>query len=128
MQVTIFTANCIGQAANCSYPNKVTVVTPEQLQEAVKADHVCAEYKGNYRGIGNFIRSDVIVMDIDNDHSEEPTEWITAEKLEEIFPDMNICLLPVDIICFQRRASQPDRDITSIFLFQRLQMQKCTGI
>ena len=42
MQVTIFTANCIGQAANCSYPNKVTVVTPEQLREAVKADHVCA--------------------------------------------------------------------------------------
>lgn len=51
MQVTIFTANCIGQAANCSYPNKVTVVTSEQLREAVKADHVCAEYKGNYRGI-----------------------------------------------------------------------------
>lgn len=92
MQVTIFTANCIGQAANCSYPNKVTVVTPEQLQEAVKADHVCAEYKGNYRGIGNFIRSDVIVMDIDNDHSEEPAEWITAEKLEEIFPDMEYML------------------------------------
>lgn len=56
MQVTIFTANCIGQAANCSYPNRVTVSTPEQLREAVKADHVCAEYKGNYRGIGNFIR------------------------------------------------------------------------
>lgn len=92
MQVTIFTANCIGQAANCSYPNKVTVVTPEQLREAVKADHVCAEYKGNYRGIGNFIRSDVIVMDIDNDHSEEPTEWITDEKLEEIFPDMEYML------------------------------------
>ena len=92
MQVTIFTANCIGQAANCSYPNKVTVVTPEQLREAVKADHVCAEYKGNYRGIGNFIRSDVIVMDIDNDHSEELAEWITAEKLEEIFPDMEYML------------------------------------
>lgn len=92
MQVTIFTANCIGQAANCSYPNRVTVSTPEQLREAVKADHVCAEYKGSYRGIGNFIRSDVIVMDIDNDHSEEPAEWITAEKLEKIFPDMEYML------------------------------------
>lgn len=56
MQVTIFTANCIGQAANCSYPNRVTVSTPEQLREAVKADHVCAEYKGNYRGILRWIR------------------------------------------------------------------------
>lgn len=27
MQVTICTANCVGQAGNCSYPNKVTVVT-----------------------------------------------------------------------------------------------------
>ncbi|WP_242853644.1 phage/plasmid primase, P4 family [Eubacterium ramulus] len=58
----------------------------------MKADHVCAEYKGNYRGIGNFIRSDVIIMDIDNDHSEEPAEWITAEKLEGIFPDMEYML------------------------------------
>ena len=31
-------------------------------------------------------------MDIDNDHSEEPAEWITAEKLEEIFPDMEYML------------------------------------
>ena len=94
MQVTIFAANCIGQAANCSYPNKVTVVTPEQLREAVKADHVCAEYKGNYRGIGNFIRSDVIVMDIDNDHSEESAEWITAAKLEDLFPNVEYLLAP----------------------------------
>lgn len=92
MQITIFTANSIGQAANCSYPNRETVSTPEQLREVVKGDHVCAEYKGNYRGIGNFIRSDVIVMDIDNAHSEEPAEWITAEKLEEIFPDMEYML------------------------------------
>ena len=80
MQVTICTANCVGQAGNCSYPNKVTVVTPEQLQEAVKKDHVCAEFKGNYRSIENFIRSDVIVMDIDNDHTEVPAEWITSEN------------------------------------------------
>ena len=51
MQITIFTANSIGQAANCSYPNRETVSTPEQLREVVKGDHVCAEYKGNYRGM-----------------------------------------------------------------------------
>lgn len=94
MQVTIFTANCVGQAGNCSYPGKVTVVTPEQLQEAVKKDHVCGEFKGNYRSIDNFIRSDVIVMDIDNDHSEDPTEWITPEKLEELFPNVEYLLAP----------------------------------
>lgn len=34
----------------------------------------------------------MIVMDIDNDHSEESAEWITAEKLEGIFPDMEYML------------------------------------
>ena len=94
MQVTICTANCVGQARNCSYPNRVTVVTPEQLQEAVKKDHVCAEFKGNYRSVENFIRSDVIVMDIDNDHTDEPMEWITPEKLEELFPNVEYLLAP----------------------------------
>lgn len=94
MQVTICTANCVGQAGNCSYPNKVTVVTPEQLQEAVKKDHVCAEFKGNYRSIENFIRSDVIVMDIDNEHTEVPADWITPEKLEELFPNVEYLLAP----------------------------------
>ena len=94
MQVTICTANCVGQAGNCSYPNRVTVVTPEQLQEAVKKDHVCAEFKGNYRSVENFIRSDVIVMDIDNDHTDEPTEWITPEKMEELFPNVEYLLAP----------------------------------
>ena len=94
MRVTICTANCVGQAGNCSYPNRVTVVTPEQLQEAVKKDHVCAEFKGNYRSVENFIRSDVIVMDIDNDHTGEPTEWITPEKLEELFPNVEYLLAP----------------------------------
>lgn len=94
MRVTICTANCVGQAVNCNYPNRVTVVKPEQLQEAVKKDHVCAEFKGNYRSIENFIRSDVIVMDSDNDHTDEPMEWITPEKLEELFPNVEYLLAP----------------------------------
>lgn len=37
MQVTIFTANCIGQAANCSYPNKVTVNRLVDLRSEINA-------------------------------------------------------------------------------------------
>lgn len=94
MQVTICTANCTGQAANCSYPNKVTVTTPRQLQEAVKRDHVCGEFQGNYRSIWNFLRSNVIVMDIDNDHTEDAAEWVTPEKLEELFANVEYLLAP----------------------------------
>ena len=89
MQITMFTADCTGQAANCSYPNRRVVSTPEEMREAVRFDHVCAEYKGNYRSIGNFTRSDVVVMDIDNDHTDDPAEWITPEKLDELLPDIS---------------------------------------
>ena len=89
MQITMFTADCTGQAANCSYPNRRVVSTPEEMREAVRFDHVCAEYKGNYRSIGNFTRSDVVVMDIDNDHTDDPAEWITHEKLDELLPDIS---------------------------------------
>ena len=92
MQITMFTADCTGQAANCSYPNQRVVVTPEEMQEAVRFDHVCAEYQGNYRSVGNFSRSDVVVMDIDNDHTEDPGEWITPEKLDEMLPDISYAI------------------------------------
>jgi len=92
MRITLFTANCVGQAANCSYPNQADVSTEPELLAAVAKDHVCAEYKGNYRNVDNFIRSNVIVMDIDNDHSEIEDEWITAEKLDAMFPDVDYML------------------------------------
>lgn len=94
MQFTIFTANCTGKASNCDYPNKVEVTSAEVLQEAVKKDHVCASYKENKRGNDNFISSDVIVMDIDNDHTDDPSEYITESKMDELFPDINYCLVP----------------------------------
>ena len=94
MQFTIFTANCTGKASNCDYPNKVEVTSAEVLQEAVKKDHVCASYKENKRGNDKFISSDVIVMDIDNDHTDDPSEYITESKMDELFPDINYCLVP----------------------------------
>lgn len=92
MQLTLFTAKCIGKRANCSYPDKVVVTTPEELQNAIRMDHVCASYKDNYGGIDNFISSDCLVMDIDNDHSERPENWLTAEKITEIFEDVDFAL------------------------------------
>ncbi len=92
MQLTMFTANCTGNRANCSYPVKVVVSKAEELREAVKVDHVCASYKGNYRSIDNFLSSDCLVMDIDNDHSENPEEWITSEQIDSLFEDVDYAL------------------------------------
>lgn len=35
-----------------------------------------------------------IVMDVDNDHTDEPLEFITEAKMDEMFPDIDYCLVP----------------------------------
>lgn len=94
MKFTIFSANCTGNSANCCYPNMHKVETPEQLKDAVVHDHVCGAYEGNYRGKDTFRWSDVVPMDIDNDHTKDSAEYITPEKLDELFPDIDYCMVP----------------------------------
>lgn len=77
MNFVIYIADCTGNKANCDYPHRVEVDSSDVLQEAVKKDHVCAEYKDNYRNKDNFVTSNAIVMDVDNDHTDEPSEFIT---------------------------------------------------
>ena len=96
MKLIIYTANCTGDAANCLYPNRVEITNASELAEAVRRDHVAALYKNNYRGIENYIESTVIEMDCDNDHSEDPKDWITPEKLaaDEDFRDVMFAATP----------------------------------
>lgn len=94
MNFVIYTADCTGNKANCDYPHRVEVDGPEVLKDAVRKDHVCAEYKGNYRCKDNFITSNAIVMDVDNDHTDEPAEFITEVKMDEMFPDIDYALVP----------------------------------
>ena len=85
---TLYSANCLGRSDNCLYPNKVEVVDAESLIKAVSHDYVCAEYKGNYRSNDNFIGSDCLSVECDNDHSESPSEWKTPEDIANAFPDV----------------------------------------
>lgn len=94
MQLTICTANCTGNQKNCLYPNKIVVASDDELKEAVKLDHVCAEYKNNYRSADNFLKSNVIVMDCDNDFTENPEEWITPEALDDLLSDVSYAIAP----------------------------------
>ena len=94
MKFTLFTADCTGNATNCLYPHERTVASKEELAAAITKDQVFARYKDSYRNIENFLESDVIPMDCDNDHSEDPADWLTAEKLEEIFADIDHVIFP----------------------------------
>jgi putative DNA primase/helicase len=92
MQLILYTADTVSDAKNCSYPHRVEVMSAEDLRKAVKMDHVCAEYRNNYRSVENFLKSNVLVMDCDNDHSDDPEEWITPEKLDDMIPDISYAI------------------------------------
>lgn len=94
MQLTIYRNDAAGNAKNCVYPTKVIVDDAESLKDAVAYDHVCAQYQKNYRSASNFIKSDVVVMDLDNDHSEHPADWITEDSLDEMLPDVAFAVAP----------------------------------
>lgn len=94
MKLTIFSANCVGNPANALYPNKAEIENKEDMLAVISRDHVCAEFKNCHRSIDDFLSSDVEVMDCDNDHSDDPKDWITAEKYEELFPDVSFILVP----------------------------------
>lgn len=89
----LYTADCVGNMANCFYSNKVEITDSDSMREAIRKDHVCAEYKGNYRSVKNFVRSNVCVMDCDNDHSENEDDWITEDKLHDLMPEISYVIV-----------------------------------
>lgn len=94
MKLTIFTANCVGNPANALYPNKAEIENQDDMMTVISRDHVCAEFKNCHRSIDDFLSSDVEVMDCDNDHSDNPEDWMTTDKYEELFPDVSYILVP----------------------------------
>lgn len=94
MKFTLFTASCTGMESNCRYPQKREIQNAQDLKEAAAFDHVCAAYKNNYRSRDNFLWSDVAVMDCDNDHTENPGEWMTGEKLLAMLPGIAMAIVP----------------------------------
>nr|DAL73510.1 MAG TPA: dsDNA helicase [Caudoviricetes sp.] len=92
MMFTLFSADFIGAPSNCSYPHKFEVTDAATLTEAVKKDYVCAEYLNCYRNGDNFIGSDCLPVDCDNDHSENPADWVTVGDVKKAFPGITFAV------------------------------------
>ena len=87
---TLYTANCCGDSSNCVYPNKAHITDSASFVAAIKQDHVCAAYKNNYRSNDNFLETDALPMDCDNDHSDDPKDWIYPLDVVMAFPDVSL--------------------------------------
>ena len=89
---TIYSADVTGNPGNCSYPHKHIILEEDSLKATVNHDYVCAEYKNSYRNGDNFIGSDCLPVDCDNDHSENPEDWITPEDVLQAFPGVTFAV------------------------------------
>ena len=85
MNFTLYTADCVGNLKNCVYAHKEGIVDKETLIAAVKKDHVTAAYKESYRNTANFLEADVVPLDCDNDHSDNPKDWVTSVDVAMAF-------------------------------------------
>ena len=88
-EFTLYISNTRQNAQNSIYGTKCTITSLDDLKNAVLFDHVCCEYKNNHRSCDDFISSDCVQMDIDNDHSDDPEAWKTIDDIAEAFPDVD---------------------------------------
>jgi hypothetical protein len=84
--------------SSVSYPIREIIHSPADLKRAVTFDHVFAEFKDGVNKYGqpiykhrknaNYLWSDVIALDVDNSDTDNPDEWITIERLQSDFSDV----------------------------------------
>lgn len=89
---TLFCANCTGMESNCNYPNPVEITDAEALRMAAGRDYVVARFKNNYRNTTNFLSANCLCKDCDNDHSDNPADWVTPEDVRRAFPDVPLAI------------------------------------
>ena len=86
----LYHADCIGNERNCSYTHRVKVSDEASLKDAVRRDYVAVAYQGDYRNTVNFLSTNCLALDCDNDHSENPQSWATPEVIMNVLPDVTV--------------------------------------
>ncbi len=88
----IYHADVTGQETNCLYRHRIEIVDEDSLREAVRRDYVCAEYQNGYRSKENFLGSDCVAIEFDNDHSDDPKDWVKPEQIREALPGVRMAV------------------------------------
>ena len=92
MQFTLYVAKMRRQRKKLLLPRQNHRTDERTLASAVQFDYVAAEYLCSYRNVKNFVKSDCLVMDIDNDHSDNPRDWKTPDDVRIAFPEVELAI------------------------------------
>ncbi len=86
MKFTLYHSDSREMPGNCTYAHRVEVTGKGALVQAASHDYVCAEYRDGYRSNDNFLGSDCLPVDCDNDHSDDPESWVYPSDVANAFP------------------------------------------
>ena len=88
MDIMVFHSGNCGNAQNCKYPYSGIGSTPNELKKLFCYDHTFIRFKNNYRSKENFLEATIAALDNDNDHSDDPAEWIPIDAIPGLFPEI----------------------------------------
>lgn len=88
--ITLNIAPCRDNPKNTRYPGKCVITSLDEFREAMRHDHVCAEYRNSHRSVTNFISADCLILDCDNTHSDDPADWVTPNDVKAAFPGVGM--------------------------------------
>ena len=70
-----------GKQTNTSFTVHYEVKSLEEMKAVGKFDHVCGSFQNDKLETENFITTDCVFMDCDNDHTENSDLWLTPDIL-----------------------------------------------
>ena len=111
MELLFSRADVRGVAHNADYPHQVSIAEGDTaaLEALCRFDHVGAIYKNNHRSRKNFIRANVLMMDCDNDGSEDPAAWLIPDTITARYPDLIFYAVPSKSHMKEKRNGQTDK-------------------
>lgn len=89
----LYASDTRGDIKNCYYSKEIEASDIRSLEKVAQFDHVMAEYKNNYRLKDNFIKSNCIAVDLDNDYSDDPKDWKDIRDIKEVFKDTKFAVI-----------------------------------
>ncbi len=119
-ELRIYFADCAGAPSNCSYPHEVIITDAATLRQAVSHDYVCVAYRNGYRANSNFVTTNCLGMDCDNDHSENSEDWITPEDVRRAFPDVTFAVHFSRNSMKEKRGKPPRPKFHVLFLIDEM--------
>lgn len=78
---------------NIVFADTVEVTSADELKASCLFDHVGAVLRDGYRSNKDFVTSNVVIMDCDNE-DDNPETWVTPETVAEDLPGVEFAVVP----------------------------------